>query len=471
MRATRAISASALLAIALSACGGDDELCDPAAQTGCDDGLVCEPVQDGDPACFEPVVIRGHVFDLVDDRAIEAARVVALDVNGAGVTSVAETDADGAYTLTVPSERDAEGAPLGADITLRADAAAYQSFPAGIRVALPIDTGAAVLEDGGGYALDTVQTEIGLLALPDGAGSGILRGRVEMPADGGGVLVVAQAGSGPGTGRDAIADRSGAFVIFNLDAASYEVKGYALGVNHEVVSVDVGDGEDVSLEGPIAITDEAASTLTGQISIVNGGDGDGTSVILVVESTFDEVTLRGASPPGMRAPAPGVAPDITGAFTIEGVPAGTYLALAAFENDRLVRDPDLCIGGTEIISTDVVAAEDLTLEASFKVTGALNIFGPGADEPEAVDGVPVFSWEDDSSEDQYELTVFDNFGEIIWEHTEPNHTGDDPAVTYEGPALVPGMYYQFRVVSTRGDIGDACAISTTEDLAGVFYLP
>ncbi len=36
-----------------------------------------------------------------------------------------------------------------------------------------------------------------------------------------------------------------------------------------------------------------------------------------------------------------------------------------------------------------------------------------------------------------------------------------------GPALVPGMYYQFRATSIKAGI----AISRTEDLRGVFYLP
>ena len=45
------------------------------------------------------------------------------------------------------------------------------------------------------------------------------------------------------------------------------------------------------------------------MSLVNRGAGTGTSVILVVESTFDPVFLRGETPPGLRAPGPGIAPD------------------------------------------------------------------------------------------------------------------------------------------------------------------
>jgi hypothetical protein len=43
-------------------------------------------------------------------------------------------------------------------------------------------------------------------------------------------------------------------------------------------------------------------------------------------------------------------------------------------------------------------------------------------------------------------------------------------VSYEGP-LDPGMYYQFRVSSWRQPGGgNAAAISTSEDLRGVFFL-
>jgi hypothetical protein len=39
-----------------------------------------------------------------------------------------------------------------------------------------------------------------------------------------------------------------------------------------------------------------------------------------------------------------------------GVPDGKYVALAAFENDGLVRDPDTSIGGTQIVHLTVSGA-------------------------------------------------------------------------------------------------------------------
>jgi hypothetical protein len=57
----------------------NERVCDPVAQTGCDDGLVCEEVVGGGSNCFEALVVaRGSVFNCADaSQAIEGARVVA----------------------------------------------------------------------------------------------------------------------------------------------------------------------------------------------------------------------------------------------------------------------------------------------------------------------------------------------------------------------------------------------------------
>jgi hypothetical protein len=199
---------------------------------------------------------------------------------------------------------------------------------------------------------------------------------------------------------------------------------------------------------------------------VNPGAGKGTSYILVVESTFDETLARGETPPGLRAPE-GTELVSSGSWVIEGVPAGKYKVLGAFENDRLVRDPDLSQGNTEIVRVEVTAGQSVEAP-SFKITGSLDVISPGAEGPEEVTGTPVFSWVDDSSEASYRLDVFDTFGKIIWTVPVPGSSGSNPEVIYEGPALESGMFYQFRVTSFDGkDV----PLSMTEDLKGVFFLP
>ncbi|MBW2381828.1 MAG: hypothetical protein JRG70_20235 [Deltaproteobacteria bacterium] len=99
--------------------------------------------------------------------------------------------------MQVARQRDADGNPLGGDVTLRADAAGFQTFPGGIRQALPIDVSSPDEQDGV-LVVQTTATDIGLIALPSGAGTNQIFGNVEVPDDSTGVLVVAEtAGDSP----------------------------------------------------------------------------------------------------------------------------------------------------------------------------------------------------------------------------------------------------------------------------------
>src|SRR3954467_14077575 len=104
----RDMGAKLWLGVSLSllvACGGGDSNgpCDPIAQSGCSNGQACEQVSGGDPTCFAPIEVRGRVLDLADAHGITGARVVAVDVNGAAVSSVAVSASDGTYALSVPA--------------------------------------------------------------------------------------------------------------------------------------------------------------------------------------------------------------------------------------------------------------------------------------------------------------------------------------------------------------------------------
>jgi hypothetical protein len=467
MHRRRLALASALLAalftLAAAACGddsgsstgGDAKECSPTAQTGCGAGKVCEEVAGGRPSCFAPVLVTGRVFDLASDASIAGALVVARDENGAALSSVVATASDGTYALPVPAARDADGRPLARSLTLRADASGYQSFPAAPRVALPIDLADATPNEGatdGGYALASAVTDLGLIALESTAGLGTVSGTIdaELP---GGTLVVAGGATG-------LADATGAFTIFNVPAGKQTVSGYKQGYNLSTDEADVSDGATTS-GVVLEQTGESTATVSGSVQIVNGGGASDTSVILVLEDTFDENVARGEAPAGLRAF------PVTGAFSIAGVPDGRYVVLAAFENDGLVRDPDTSIGGTELQRVTVMG-QSVAIASGFKVTGALAVIAPGANGVEALSGTPTFQWEDDSSEDGYRVEVFDAFGTVVWE-TMGNFDqgGSKPAeVVYGGPALEGGMIYQFRATSLKGGV----PIASTEDLRGVFLV-
>lgn len=456
---------SSFVLLGLVACGDDGGgACDPVASTGCDSSEVCEVVSAGQPACFGPVVIVGHAFDLTDNGDIAGARLVALDANGAPAGTVAVSDAQGAYEIRIPTTRTAAGIPVGGStVTLRADAAGYLSFPAGVRPALPIDTTNPVAE-GGRYVVRSSQTEVALLPLA-GAPTGQLHGVAALNPSHAPVMIVVENPALPGAvkGRAAIADREGDYRIFNLPAGTYTVSGYAAGHSYVAHTITLAAGQDQAVD--LALDSAPVAAVSGSVQLVNPQSGTATSVILVVESTFDPLLARGDSPAGLRAPGPGVVPSITGGFRIDGVPAGRYVVLAGFENDHLVRD-NSSIGGTAIVHQQVTAGQDVTLSQSFKVTGAVDLVGPGANGPEVVTGTPTFRWVDDSSEDRYRLDVFDAYGTMVWNHVEPSGA-HDPSTVYAGPALLPGMTYQFRVLSIKDPAEE---LSRSEDLRGVFTM-
>lgn len=442
------------------------EPCNPDNPDSCDGGYTCELYADGEYTCAEPFTIAGMVFDMSDSAPIEGAHVVAANEAGFAVSGVATTDADGNYTLTASSERDADGVPTGI-FTLRVSAQEYLPYPFGIRPSIPIDSTDAVYGDGA-YIVDTVPTDVGLIPLPaEQQGLGSITGSVT--AEGArGTLVVAEGGEVPAP--FGFADQDGVYTIFNVPSGSYEVRGYQAHLQLQPASVDLAASEHRT-GVDLGASDAPLSTVDGQVNIVNAPGGSATSVVLVTESTFDDVMIRGEVPPGLREPEPGIEPNVGGAFVIEGVPDGDYVVLAAFENDLLIRDPDPTIGGTQIVHISVPGqGTTVSLPESFKITEALAVHSPGADAPEPVSGTPTFIWEDDSSESGYHLRVFDAFGGLVWEDPDvPSHSGSphQVEVTYGGPALEAGMYYQFRATSYQDD----GPISTTEDLRGVFFLP
>jgi hypothetical protein len=408
--------------------------------------------------------------------------VVALDANGSAVSNVAITDASGNYELQVSSERNPDGTPVGT-ITLRADADNFQNFP-GIRPPFAIDLSQATGSNDS-FVLDNSLTDIGMAELPMGAGDASIQGTVQLPKDHNSVLVVAELSNGdpcpalPNSDCTAIAGEDGNFTIFNLPAGSYDVKVFVQGSNYNSQPVTLSSGQ-VATVSQLTINNTNTGTLNAKVNIVNPGQGNATSVILVLESTLFEkesallsgvpILIRGAMPPGLRAA------DVTGNFNISGIPAGRYVILAAFEDDFLVRDPDTCIAGTQIIHQTFAEGQDVTLSNPFKITGSLDVLSPTQNQ--VVSATPTLSWVDDSSEDLYQISVFDTFGNIVWDTTIPGSSGSNPSVVFNFDAtatqpLESGKFYQFHVFSVKNASGQCAnphAISQTEDLLGVFQV-
>ena len=454
-----------LTGLAIPACNtnpSDDLACD-VADPDCPEGLVCEVLTNSEGYCYAPLVIRGRVLDITDDAPITGALVQAVDVNGAAVGTSGETDDAGSFELIVPAVRDLDGVPVEGSYTLRTQAAAYQEFPTASRPALPLDAATAALDDPA-WVVENALTTVKLIPLlGDTSDLSSITGSIDAHFSAG-ILVVAE---GAGQALTGFSNSDGVYKIFNVPAGTYSVQGYAAGVQLTAATASVAAGgavTDIDLSG----VDTPLSTVSGNVQLVNAPGGSQTSVVLALESTFVEDAARGTVPPGLRVG------EIVGTFTIENVPDGRYVVLAAFENDNLVRDPDQNIGGTQIVHIEVPdpgQGNTVTLSEGFKVTGALVVVSPGSDGPEQIfTPTPTFEWEDDSSEDGYEIHVFDAFGNETWsEETESVSGSETVTHTYAGPALEIGMFYQFRVTSFRERTGGRTAISTTEDLKGVFF--
>jgi hypothetical protein len=240
-----------------------------------------------------------------------------------------------------------------------------------------------------------------------------------------------------------------------------------MSLSDETVEVTAGEQTD---DVVLVASGEGLSAVTGTIEFAAVGDHpQETSVILVVESTLEELLpgeqafVRGEAPFGLRDG------DATTSFRIEGVPAGRYAVLAAFENDGLTRDPDEGIDGTDVVFIEVPGDGAEVDAGGFKVTRAIDIVEPGGSQMDVIaDPNPTFAFMRMPSIDFYELRMFNAFGEMVYEDL---NILDEAGVevmehAYDGPALEEGMIYQFRVMAVGLQTGTYR--NATEDLLGVF---
>ncbi len=442
--------------------------CDPTLPDACDDGYTCEPISDqgNRTACVTKVYLKGKVLDLTTDAAVKDALVMAQNTTDGSGTDVAKTASDGSWKLEIRVPRNSHGDPAtGAIYILYASAKNYLPYPSAFRPAIPVTLTQFDPETAddphSAWQFSSPLTDIGLLPVKENEKDRpSISGTVSDA--GSGALVVAECATPPCP--YGYTDKQGGFTIFNVAAGDYTVAAYRKGLYRERKSVTVAssDVKDITL-GPV---DFAGGTVTGSVNIVNAPGGSQTSVVLIPESTFHETLVVGIIAPGLRAPEPPIAPNITGSFSITGIPEGRYVVLAAYENDGLVRDPDPNIAGTQIVHFEISATETTKQLESFKVTEALAVVKPGATGPEEVSGIPIFEWADDSSEDAYTFKLYNTYGDLVWEKDLPGESGSETVtLTYEGPALQSGMYYQWKVTSIR----KGGPISTTEDLLGIFF--
>ena len=140
------------------------------------------------------------------------------------------------------------------------------------------------------FVVSSSLTALGLAALPP-APRGSIAGSITAPSKDG-ILVA-------GGGSTAISDLAGNFVLFNVTPGAVTVRGYAAGVQLAPATTTVTDG--ARSEGVVlAAASTPLSTVTGSISIPNPVGCTATSVLLVLEETFNMTLERGEVPRGLR---------------------------------------------------------------------------------------------------------------------------------------------------------------------------
>jgi hypothetical protein len=456
-----AVLASAGLAGACGGGGGGTFTCDPAATpTGCSGDYQCEAVDGADGGtpgrCFPPAYLEVTVVDPTqDNRAVSGARVVAIDADTyAAAAPAAVTGSNGVARIPVVWPRSSPDTTPSHMFALRVSAAGYYDYPGTLRTAIPVSVQRDPLQ-----VLPAAETEVHLLPManaPKGAITGnVLQSDGKTPARG--VLVVAETNTEPLVGYSAVSDAKGDFAIYNVESRAYVVSGLFAGMSFPQSSVSVS-GATVQAKLVADATPQLAS-VTGQVSIVAAAGITATTVVLRVRSTHDV-------PPGLRV-ATG------GSFVIDGVPTGTYEAVAGWGIDGLVLDPDPNIAGTQVQEISVVGQDPpatFPLDGSFKVTDAVQILGPGVSvSAEPISGDPIFRWKKYPQADFYRLSLWDGMGTTpIWTFDAPATGAQSETVTYPGdPQLVDGQIYQWWVEAMSSTPTER-PLSHGEDQLGVF---
>jgi hypothetical protein len=446
--------------------------CDPTEEVQCSPELQCAPLADDTYQCEFPVAFRGTVSDSTTGEAIAGAHVIGLDDTPTSVTDVAVSEEDGSYRLDLPVIRNEDGTPMLGDdtFTLRGSADGYLTFPSGIRQALPVDSSLAVMSEEGWFIEGTI-AEIRLVPVADPSAPRIsISGHVVIDPDNrvaeeAGVLVVANPTDGAGLAHSALSSISGEYTIFNVSPGGHEVRGYRSGLQLTPQSVTAADVDLTDVD--LIANENPLSSISGTMQIVGSGACDMSSIVLAVESTFDEDVGRGELPATLRAPPRPEPPNLEAGATwmIDEIPDGRYVVLAGFENDDCVRDPS-DIGGTEIVHVEL-PADAGALDAVFKVTSAIPTVSPGMTDPEEVSAPLTLEWGGTSGDATAVVEVFDAYGDNVFTMMPDATTASVESLEYTGP-LDSGMYYQFRV-TTLGTGGSP--LQRTEDLRGVFFVP
>ncbi|WPP51881.1 MSCRAMM family protein [Catalinimonas niigatensis] len=280
-----------------------------------------------------------------------------------------------------------------------------------------------------------------------------------------GVLIV---GEKDGKGYSTVSDAQGNFFLYNLPAGNFQLKAWIGGYESEQKAVNVSAATESQQN--ILLTQGATGTVSGTISFL--------------ASTAVEVDVA-LTHPLTHEPIPGLKASTTANYSIQNVPAGTFLARATYRNDERVVDPDWIVKFGEPL-VEVAGGQ---VNRDFSLTNALKVMSPtnlpsNTIPSEITSLTPSFSWESYASASDYVVEVSDASGNVIWGGIDRSQSIPVKKViipssqtrvdfNYDGTAtksLEPGKVYRWRVFVSKDDKQSTSGwrlISVSEDQLGL----
>lgn len=301
---------------------------------------------------------------------------------------------------------------------------------------------------------------------------GMISGKVsegENPVPG--VLIVAVQTSGH-EGYSSITDQNGEYVIYNIPANTYKVKGWITDYNSDEIDATITSGSETS-NVDILLTSGTSNTFTGLIRNLAAENKD-VDISLIHSITHETI-------PGLTTQS------VNLSYTISGIPDGIYLARATFENDERVMDPDRIAKFGEPI-VDISGGS--TIDLQFDVTGAVTINSPtnvpDTNIPfEITETNPTFEWTPYSSTSDYIIEVMESNGNVIWggfdnsgslPHKNIIIPSGQSSIEFNADgnatitALELGKVYRWRIFASKDDRNSDTGwtlISASEDQLGL----
>ncbi|MBI5217924.1 MAG: carboxypeptidase regulatory-like domain-containing protein [Bacteroidia bacterium] len=300
--------------------------------------------------------------------------------------------------------------------------------------------------------------------------TGMISGKVSNSGNNvGGVLVIAYTST---TSYSTISGNDGQYVIYNVPAGSYTVKGFLVNYNSDEVTASVSSGSETS-DKNLSLTQGTSGKATGTVTFLATNNGE-VDVTLTFPNSKESI-------PGLSVRTSG------GSYTINNVPNGTFIARASYENDSYVVDPDWILKFGE----PTLTINNNTVSLNFSVTGAISLTSPTNDasstQPVQITTTsPVFTWNSYPSTDDYIIEVSDVNGVVIWggftkngnvitknisipkTQTSITFNSDDLATQ----ALQTNRIYRWKIYASKDDNSSLGwkLISSSEDQRGLFII-